>query len=59
MNARIRGVLGKEELATLVSKDRARLMDQITKDVNFEAEKLGIRIIDVRIKESRPSPSKQ
>jgi membrane protease subunit HflC len=25
-------------------------MDQITKDVNAEAEKLGIRIIDVRIK---------
>src|SRR6056300_213290 len=50
VNARIRGVLGKEELATLVSKDRARLMDQITKDVNTEAEKLGIRIIDVRIK---------
>ena len=50
VNARIRGVLGKEELQTLVSKDRARLMDQITKDVNTEAEKLGIRIIDVRIK---------
>ena len=50
VNARIRGVLGKEELATLVSKDRARLMDQITKDVNSEAEKLGIQIIDVRIK---------
>ena len=50
VNARIRGVLGKEELQTLVSKDRARLMDQITKDVNAEAEKLGIKIIDVRIK---------
>ena len=50
VNARIRGVLGKEELATLVSKDRARLMDTITKNVNTEAEKLGIKIIDVRIK---------
>ena len=50
VNARIRGVLGKEELQTLVSKDRARLMDQITKDVNTEASKLGIEIIDVRIK---------
>jgi len=50
INARIRGVLGKEELATLVSKDRSRLMDKITKDVNGEAEKLGIEIIDVRIK---------
>jgi membrane protease subunit HflC len=50
INARIRGVLGKEELAALVSKDRSRLMDRITKNVNAEAEKLGIEIIDVRIK---------
>ena len=50
INSRIRGVLGKEELATLVSKERARLMDKITQDVNSEASKLGIEIIDVRIK---------
>ena len=50
INSRIRGVLGKEELATLVSKERARLMDKITEDVNTEAAKLGIEIIDVRIK---------
>jgi len=50
INARIRGVLGKEELAALVSKDRSRLMARITKNVNAEAEKLGIEIIDVRIK---------
>ena len=50
INSRIRGVLGKEELATLVSKERARLMDKITEDVNTEASKLGIEIIDVRIK---------
>ncbi len=50
INSRIRGVLGKEELATLVSKERARLMDKITQDVNTEAAKLGIEIIDVRIK---------
>jgi membrane protease subunit HflC len=50
INSRIRGVLGKEELATLVSKERSRLMDKITEDVNAEASKLGIEIIDVRIK---------
>ncbi len=50
INSRIRGVLGQEELATLVSKERARLMDKITQDVNTEAAKLGIEIIDVRIK---------
>jgi membrane protease subunit HflC len=50
INSRIRGVLGQEELATLVSKERGRLMDKITQDVNAEASKLGIEIIDVRIK---------
>ena len=50
INSRIRGVLGKEELATLVSKERARLMDKITKDVNTEASQFGIEILDVRIK---------
>ena len=42
INSRIRGVLGQEELATLVSKERARLMDKITKDVNTEASQFGI-----------------
>ncbi len=50
INGRIRGVLGKEELATLVSKERGRLMSQITKDVNNEAKQFGIEVIDVRIK---------
>ena len=50
INSRIRGVLGQEELATLVSKERSRLMGQITKDVNTEASQFGIEVIDVRIK---------
>ena len=50
INSRIRGVLGQEELATLVSKERARLMDKITQDVNTEASQFGIEILDVRIK---------
>ena len=40
INSRIRGVLGNEELATLVSKERGRLMDKITQDVNAEAQSL-------------------
>ena len=50
INTRIRGVLGQEELDTLVSKERARLMDKITQDVNTEASQFGIEILDVRIK---------
>src|SRR6056300_1826031 len=42
VNARIRGVLGKEELATLVSKDRAKQMELIKEGVNNEAKNFGI-----------------
>ena len=50
INSRIRGVLGKQELATLLSKDRAKQMSIIQNDVNTEAENFGIEIVDVRIK---------
>ena len=50
INSRIRGVLGKQELATLLSTDRAKQMAIIQESVNAEAEKFGIKIIDVRIK---------
>ena len=50
INSRLRGVLGKQSLATLLSEDRSKQMDIIQTDVNTEAEKFGIQIIDVRIK---------
>jgi len=50
INSRIRGVLGTQELATLLSKDRAKQMSIIQSDVNREAESFGIKIVDVRIK---------
>ena len=50
INSRIRGVLGKQELATLLSKDRAKQMSIIQNDVNIEAKNFGIEIVDVRIK---------
>ena len=50
INSRIRGVLGKQELATLLSKDRAKQMAIIQNDVNTEAKNFGIEIVDVRIK---------
>ena len=50
INSRLRGVLGKQSLATLLSEDRSKQMDIIQKDVNKEAENFGIEIIDVRIK---------
>ena len=42
--------MGTQSLATLLSEDRSKQMDIIQENVNTEAEKLGIKIIDVRIK---------
>ena len=50
INSRIRGVLGTQELATLLSKERAKQMTIIQNDVNEEAKSFGIKIVDVRIK---------
>ena len=50
INSGIRGVLGTQELATLLSKDRAKQMSIIQNDVNEEAKSFGIKIVDVRIK---------
>ena len=50
INSRIRSVLGKQSLATLLSEDRTKQMAIIQDGVNTEAEKFGITIIDVRIK---------
>ena len=50
INSRIRNVLGKQSLATLLSEDRTKQMAIIQESVNDEAEKFGIKIIDVRIK---------
>ena len=50
INSRIRSVLGKQSLATLLSVDRAKQMGIIQEGVNIEAKKFGIKIIDVRIK---------
>ena len=50
INSRLRSVLGKHSLATLLSEDRSKQMDIIQEGVNNEAKKFGIQIIDVRIK---------
>ena len=50
INSRIRGVLGTQNLATLLSIDRSKNMATIQNDVNTEAKNFGITIVDVRIK---------
>ena len=50
INSRLRNVLGKQELQTLLSKDRTKQMTLIQEGVNAEAQNFGINIVDVRIK---------
>jgi len=50
INSRIRSVLGKQSLTTLLSEDRTKQMAIIQEGVNAEALNFGIEIIDVRIK---------
>ena len=57
INSRIRGVLGTQELATLLSTDRARQMQIIQSQVNQEAQNFGINIVDVRIKRADLPPA--
>ena len=57
INSRIRGVLGTQELATLLSTDRTKQMSIIQNDVNNEAKNFGIEIVDVRIKRADLPPA--
>ena len=57
INSRIRGVLGTQELATLLSTERTKQMTIIRNDVNVEAKGFGIKIVDVRIKRADLPPA--
>ena len=50
-------MLGTQELATLLSTDRARQMQIIQSQVNEEAKNFGINIVDVRIKRADLPPA--
>ena len=57
INSRLRSVLGKQELQTLLSKDRTKQMTLIQEGVNTEAGNFGIKIVDVRIKRADLPPA--
>ena len=57
INSRIRSVLGTQRLQTLLSEDRNKQMSLIQDGVNNEAEKFGIKIVDVRIKRADLPPA--
>lgn len=49
INASLRSQLGRVTIAGVLSEKRDGLMQQIQNDVNVEAGRFGIRIVDVRI----------
>jgi len=50
LNAKIRSVLGKVSLSTLLSPQRMDVMASISAKLNDEAKDFGVKIIDVRIR---------
>ncbi len=49
VNASLRGVLGNATLASVLSAERDRIMQEIQTSVNREAGRFGIELVDVRI----------
>ena len=49
-SATLRRVLGSATQQQILSRDRDRLMEEVTRQVNLEAQRYGIRIVDVRIR---------
>jgi membrane protease subunit HflC len=49
LNASLRGVLGDNTLVSVLSEERAGIMEKIKTRVNTEAARFGIELVDVRI----------
>lgn len=50
INSEIRGVLSGVPLHAVLTDQRGKLMDEITKRVNAKTKPLGVEVVDVRIK---------
>ena len=50
VNASTRGVLGNATLASVLSKDRTPILQDIQEQVNTQAQNFGIAILDVRLR---------
>lgn len=50
VNSSLRRVLGSATLLAVLSEERARIMTDIRNQVNVEAKRFGIEIVDVRIR---------
>lgn len=60
ISSALRLVIGNVQLSSVVAEKRASVMQQIRDDVNVEAKKLGIDVVDVRIRRADlPSENSQ
>ncbi|MCB1513148.1 MAG: protease modulator HflC, partial [Hyphomicrobiaceae bacterium] len=50
LNSAVRQVLGEATMVQIVREDRVKLMTRIQDQVNIEATRLGVKVLDVRIK---------
>jgi membrane protease subunit HflC len=50
LNSAVRRVLGESSMMQIVREDRASLMQRISDQVNTEAVRLGVNVVDVRIR---------
>jgi modulator of FtsH protease HflC len=50
VTASVRGVLGNATLSNVLSEERRSLMDELHREVNTDASRFGIEIVDVRIR---------
>lgn len=50
VNSKLRDVLGNQNLASVLSEERAGIMRQIKDGVNEQAQRFGISLVDVRIR---------
>ncbi|MEM8950756.1 MAG: protease modulator HflC [Pseudomonadota bacterium] len=56
LDASLREVLGRTPLFTVLSADRASLMQRIRDDTNSRVESFGVNVVDVRIKRADLPP---
>lgn len=50
VNSQVRSVLAESSFLSVVRNDRSRLMNRIRDDVNREADRFGIAVVDVRLR---------
>ena len=50
LNSAIRGAVGQMDFSNIVREGRAGLMENITRQVNAEGQRLGVDVVDVRIR---------